>query len=234
MDKAKLLGELESLIRTMPERSLWFNETDEALQWIGRATAVMEAVNPVLGAEFKIESMKATSSRTDVHYPAFAKVRTTLFHAQTKLRLETVGPLSSAIGAGGVFDYFDEVRQIIETAGSDLLFVDPYLDAEFVTRYMPHVKSGVQVRLLTYKGVAALTPAVQAFTAQHGVAIALRKGQDMHDRFVFVDKASCYQSGASFKDGAKNSMTTLTQLTDVFNPVYVKCETLWQAAQVLV
>lgn len=34
------------------------------------------------------------------------------------------------------------------------------------------------------------------------------------DRYVFVDGKACYQSGASFKDGAKLTPTTLTQITD--------------------
>ena len=67
--------------------------------------------------------------------------------------MKTVGPVSTAIGAGGVYDYFDEVRKFIESASVDLLFVDPYLDAEFVSRYLPHVETGVAIHLLTSKGV---------------------------------------------------------------------------------
>ena len=37
-----------------------------------------------------------------------------------------------------------------------------------------------------------------------------------HDPSLFIDGSSCYQSGASFKDGAKNAPTTLTQITDAF------------------
>jgi hypothetical protein len=47
-----------------------------------------------------------------------------------------------------VFDYFDEIRKIIQLAKRDLLFVDPYLDADFVSRSLPHVGSGVAIRLL--------------------------------------------------------------------------------------
>jgi hypothetical protein len=38
-----------------------------------------------------------------------------------------------------VFDYFDEIRKIIELAKQDLFFIDPYLDSEFVSRYLSHV-----------------------------------------------------------------------------------------------
>lgn len=54
----------------------------------------------------------------------------------------------------------------------------------------------------------------------------------MHDRYVFVDRTACYQSGASFKDGAKKSPTTLTQITDAFAAVQQTYEALWAAGTV--
>ena len=52
------------------------------------------------------------------------------------------------------FEYFNEVRTIIEGAKVDLFFVDPYLDAEFADRYLPQVSSGVLIRLLARERVA--------------------------------------------------------------------------------
>jgi hypothetical protein len=52
------------------------------------------------------------------------------------------------------------------------------------------------------------------------------------NRYVFVDRLSCYQSGASFKDGAKSAPTTLTQITDAFAPVLKTNEDIWSRAQV--
>ena len=59
--------------------------------------------------------------------------------------MKTIGPVNAAMGHSRIFDYFDEVRKIIEHAKQDLLFVDPYLDAEFVSRYLPHVAAGVSI-----------------------------------------------------------------------------------------
>ena len=55
---------------------------------------------------------------------------------------------------------------------------------------------------------------------------------DLHDRYVFVDEARCYQSGASFKDGAKKSLTTLTQITDIFDEVFQAYQRMWDDAKV--
>jgi hypothetical protein len=42
-------------------------------------------------------------------------------------------------GQGLVFDYFDGIRKQIELAKTELFFVDPYLDSDFVSRYLPQV-----------------------------------------------------------------------------------------------
>ena len=49
---------------------------------------------------------------------------------------------------------------------------------------------------------------------------------------MIVDQAACYQSGASFKDGAKKAPTTLTQITDAFPVVLQIYEDLWSQAKV--
>lgn len=48
----------------------------------------------------------------------------------------------------------------------------------------------------------------------------------------FVDRTACYQSGASFKDGAKRAPTTLTQITDAFEAVWNTYEKAWAAAKI--
>jgi hypothetical protein len=131
-----------------------------------------------------------------------------------------------------VFDYFDEIRRTVELAKQDLLFVDPYLDAEFVSRYLPHVAVGVTTRLLAREKLTTLMPAVDAFARQSGTSVQVRSAPNFHDRYLFVDSVSCYQSGASFKDGARSAPTTLTQITDAFAAVRKTYEDLWNLAHV--
>jgi hypothetical protein len=223
-----LLGEVEDVIRTMPPAEQLHHDSAEILEWCGRAAAVMNAAG--LGVPFT-GALANLPNRLQGH-AAMRDVQRLLHQARYSLRMTTLGPISTAIGAGAVFDYFDEVRKVIEGASTDLLFVDPYLDAEFVSRYLPHVKNGVRVRLLTRKVVDQLVPAAQAYKTQHGTTIEVRSSADMHDRFVIVDGSACYQSGASFKDGAKKSPTTLTQITDAFAVVKKQYEDRWQAGTV--
>jgi hypothetical protein len=77
-----------------------------------------------------------------------------------------------------------------------------------------------------------LLPAVELFTTQNNQAVSVRTTADLHDRYVLVDHARCFSSGASFKDGAKNAGTTIVQLIDIFDPVRDAYQKLWTAGQV--
>jgi len=228
----QLLAEIEDVIRTMPPRDLIHNDASETLAWIGRATAVMHEWDNIRSTSFNLHI--ASIHRGTIHDLAsgYKGALAMLHQAATELRLNTVGPLSISVEQGGVFDYFDEIRKVIEAAKSDVFFVDPYLDAEFVSRYLPHVTEGAGVRLLGRERMSTLVPAVEMLRQQTGLAIEIRSAGNFHDRFVFIDGQQCYQSGASFKDGARKSPTTLTQITDAFGAVVSTYEQLWSDGEV--
>ena len=225
MTNEELLAEVEDVIRTMPTRDRQMFNSEDVLSWQGRAAAVMHMVSLPVGVAFG----HAVSNLLQhmLNEKALRDIPRLLHQARHTLRMQTLGPVSSAMGAGSVFDYFDEVRKIIETASSEVFFVDPYLDAEFVSRYLPHIKAGVSVRLLARKSIDRLLPAVVAFVGQHKITVSIRASSDMHDRFVFIDGGTIYQSGASFKDGAKKAPTTLTQIVDAFAAVQKQYEDRW-------
>src|SRR4051812_45590322 len=95
---------------------------------------------------------------------------TLLHQARNDLIMQTTGPTNIAIPKGQAFNYFDEIRKNIELSISEVFFIDPYLDAEFVTRYLTHVRSEVEIRLLTNdKGwLTKLLSAVEPFSKQSG------------------------------------------------------------------
>ena len=239
MNNEELLAEVEDLLRSSPPQSVFMEQdNDEVLSWLGRAATVLEKWNfhqtPDIQEYIRDLQEAPNSARgCDLANPAYRGLRTLLFQAQHNLRMKTVGPRTVAIPEGMPFDYFDEIRKITEMARDDLLFVDPYLDAEFVSRYLGPITSGVAVRLLTSKKLSSLLPAVEILVTQTGLRVEVRSAASgLHDRYVFVDKARCYQSGASFKDGAKQSQTTLTQITDAFETMFQTYQRMWGNAKV--
>lgn len=227
-----LLTEIEDLIRSMPPRERLSHQDTEVFDWLGRAAAAVNRWDGVKGAMLKPSLMKLTSGYIVHSDEGYRDVMITLTQARHDLRMRNSGPTGVVLPQGGVFDYFDELRKAIELATSDVLFVDPYLDAEFVSRYLPHVRKDAKVRLLTSdKRVTVLLPAVAMFCQQHSHAVEVRTSDGLHDRYLFIDHRSCYQSGASFKDGARNAPTTLTQIIDPFDAVWAVYDAKWNAAK---
>jgi hypothetical protein len=229
-----LLAELDELIRNRPTPGNIFDRSDDALAWIGRAAAALGHHN-----DPGVSSALSIYVATDMHSGDLGKIATAhsrlvalLNEARHSIRMTTTASLNVAIAPGRFFDYFDEVRKIIERATKDLFFIDPYLDADFVSRYLVFAPSGVAIRLLAGgKKLATLLPAVEAFATQSGAKVAVRSTDKHHDRFVFVDGKECFQSGASFKDGATKA-TTLTQITDAFDGVQKTYEAFWAGAKI--
>ena len=230
MNKEQLLAEVEDVLRSMPSRETARHRTEENRAWVGRVIAVIERWKPSI-AEVNDEMIDLYFSQSREGAGALEKLRTWLHQARADLQME-VGQTSVVVQAGKVFDYFDEIRKVIEMARSEVFFVDPYLDAEFVSRFLPSVASGVGVRLLGHKGMTKLVPAVELFARQSSTAIEVRSTSGLHDRFVFVDRSDCYLSGASFKDGAKNAPAVLTQIIDGFHAMWNTYERLWAGATV--
>lgn len=226
-----LLGEIEDVLRSIPSELPLRSGQPHVFAWIGRAAALVSQWNAAKGIGFDLYVQALNGPRSTPPASAVAGIITTLQQARHDLRLTTVGPLSVVVGRGEVFDYFDELRKVIAASRSEIFFVDPYLDAEFASRYLPQVPSGVEVRLLGRHGMQTLLPAVALARTQMNLKIQIKSCATFHDRYLFIDGAQGYQSGASFKDGARNSPTTLTQITDAFQEVKSMYEGLWFAAQ---
>ena len=232
MKKEQLLAEVEDILRTVPPREAFDRHDQDRIPWLGRALAAIQRwdVEETPFANLAADELRSFYAETISN--GFERLMTLLHQARHDLRMETVGPTNVLIQSGRVFDYFDEIRKVLEIARSEVFFVDPYLDAEFVSRYLPHVASGVTIRLLAREKMATLLPAVQAFGQQSHLNLQVRSADHFHDRYLFVDRSSCYQSGASFKDGAKTAPTTLTQITDAFQAMWDTYEGLWSAGKV--
>lgn len=231
----ELLVAVEALIRSLPTADALATDADEILAWRGRAIATISAWNVTKGGVLstlleQIDNEFMIGDRVS----AMRQIRI-LFHEarQALVLLVGVDAGSVAMSAGAVFEYFSELTNRLQLASRDVLFVDPYLDATFAERYLPQIRSGVLIRLLTAGGyVPKLLPAIEMFVKQNGgAAIELREAS-FHDRFVFIDGAIGFQSGASFKDGAAKAPTGLIEIVDTLPTMLQQYEALWKNGKV--
>lgn len=225
-----LLNEIESVIRARPNKATSRHENDENIEWLGRACAVVNSWNAYKSPQFESYAQNLVQSMGPLGSTAYFNIMRMLQQARYDLKIQIDPPVGSVIDQGKVFQYFDEVRVQIELATLDVFFVDPYIDADFVSKYLGYVKPGVKIRLLTKALVKQLLPAAQMFIKETGASLEIRSHQNLHDRFLICDGKMCIQSGASFKDGAKNSPTMLVEICDAFVAVKALYEDLWSQA----
>jgi hypothetical protein len=231
-----LLTELHDILKSMPTSSEFFSNPEMCIAWLGRASAAManwDFSRSIPHFEPLVRQYSSLfANRSTVNFEPFRhSLLVALHQAENDLRLKTVGPVSVGLSTGRVYEYFEELRRLIETAKMDLFFVDPYIDADFVSRYMPHVPNGTHVRILGRERLSALKSAVTAFANQSGLSVEVRTASGFHDRYLFIDDQACYQSGASFKDGAKKAPTVISQVTDAFMAVHSTYTELWRSAR---
>jgi len=230
MDERKILAEVEYLLRNAP----MVEAVEDNSDWISRASVAINACSKVRGGTIRRSKGYLISGDPILHDAALKEIVYALKETRHEIILNSTGPSSIVAAAGNTFDYFDEIRKIIELATTDLFFIDPYMDAEFASRFFPHMSPGVRIRLLTSskpRYLSTLVPAAETFHRQSGNAMEIRSNS-FHDRFVIIDQDSCYQSGASFKDGAKKDPAIITQIVDAFPSILATYEDLWDSGNV--
>jgi hypothetical protein len=229
---AILTQEVEDLIKTMPPGGTLTHDSQHILEWKGRLSAVFESLGLPISIRAQSALTDAASVRGDQAGRGARNLISLLHEARHMLRMRSPTATSLVVEAGEVYSYFDEVRKIITTATSELFFIDPYMDADFVSRYLTQVQPTVSIRLLSSKSIAALIGAVDVFSKQNAHRIEIRSDSGIHDRYVFLDKRECYQSGASFKDGAKKAPAGIVQIVDAASAMLSTYEGIWNSAKV--
>jgi hypothetical protein len=226
-NQEQMLVDIDNLLRTLPELKSIRSGALENQSWLGAACSVVDRWDAMKGVLFSSYVSQLNGAGLLEYSPPYRNILTMLYQARADIQSKMGGTLGTVVAQGALFDYFDELRKVIAIAKVDLLFVDPYLNAEFVSSYLPYVAPGVAVRLLSSRSIVQLLPAVTAFSAQHGTRITVRSSNSLHDRHILVDGNCCYQSGASFKDGAKKAPTTITPIITAFSAVKTTLEDLW-------
>jgi hypothetical protein len=145
MDEERLLGEVEDLLRSIPESGQLSDVSADSLSWLERSSALIEAWDMPKSILCR-QAIGNIQSGNIAKVPLGTKQLLGLLHeAKHSLRLRTIGPVATAIDSGRVFDYFDEVRKLLGMASNEIFLIDPYLDAEVVSRYFPQIRPGISI-----------------------------------------------------------------------------------------
>jgi len=233
LDKRTLLHYLNELVRAKPADMNQGVTNPPNQEWTGQARALIGMWNPARAPAFADDLdvlFQHERAAWNAKQSAYARIMHVIEEARSELRIVAGGQVAAAFNAGQSFDMFDKLRRVIETAQRDVLFVDRYMGADFVSMYLPHVPQWVRARLLTRDYVPQLTSALAVFKGQHSTTVEVRTSQDFHGRFLCVDGGQAILVDASFKDAARAAPAVIMELTaDITAASISQYEALWKA-----
>ena len=111
------------------------------------------------------------------------------------------------------YDAFKTIRNILQPAKKDILFVDNYVGSDILDM-LAALPTKPAVRILTHKPAPDFKVALAKFLSQYGGSIEVRlHGAQIHDRAVVIDDTDFYALGASIKDFGKG-LSLINKLQD--------------------
>ncbi len=102
---------------------------------------------------------------------------------------------------GQIYDAYSFIIGLIETAKTDIVLIDNYLDIS-VLDMLSKKQDNVMVRLITNIKTCLLQTDIQKFNQQYPL-LSIDFSDKIHDRFLLIDQTRLYHIGASLKDLGK-------------------------------
>ena len=229
LERKMMLEKLKQTLVQMPDLAS-FNKSNPAhTQWIGRTLALIRQVNP--NDAFKFE-LAAGMVGIDIHKERnYTEMRFVLEMVIATLELQNPEETQKVYGPGAQYDFYRDLKRIIEGARKSVFIVDPYINTELFDLYVEKIKNGTNVRLLTSKFDSATEAVIKKYEAKSSICFQAKRSPDIHDRVIIIDGTACWVLGQSIKDAAKKKPTYIAPLpSDVVTLKEAHYEKIWNAA----
>jgi len=156
-----------------------------------------------LGRKFDNLRQTFSSNQTVLCQHVLVLMEEAIQNIRLDLELDRRNEIGTAYGPGERYRYFSDLKKIIGGATEEVFVVDPYFNGEAFDNYLGEDSGNVAIRLLVERYVKEVTNYAAKHIEDFGTGIAIRKSNDLHDRLVIVDRADCWISGGSIKDGGQ-------------------------------
>jgi hypothetical protein len=213
--------QLGQLAAATPEFGKRGDLDQDTQRWLGRVGALVEVVLPAESFKFNLAADNIFGSGV-AREGSIQAVISVLNRALARAELSAPsGVAGMFLAVGHPFDAQQAFGKMVETARTNILIVDPYLDQVALVRYFSMVPESVNVRLLggdaSPKWSVGLAAAVAAWATQYGPArpieYRLAPEKALHDRIALVDDGKeGWNIGQSLKDLAVRSPTAFIKL----------------------
>ena len=103
---------------------------------------------------------------------------------------------------GEFYDSYTLIQQILESASSEVIIIDNYIDRSVLDRLVVK-KDNVKVLIYTNNMTCKLlNEDISKFNSQYG-GLTIKFTKNVHDRYIIIDYAKLYHIGHSLKDLGK-------------------------------
>lgn len=231
--------QLGALVATMPD--LTGNIGRDELTWLGRAYVL---VSGQLGRSDALSFQLASEGLSGMLQDQNALRIAAMTHRALAVA-ESKAPAGSQgafIAAGAAFTALQVVAKIFSEARTEILVVDPYLDATVIFEYVPFAPEGIACRLLGASRealVQTLNTVAGRWATQFGntrpIGIRVAPQRQLHDRLIIVDANRAYNLSQSLNGFAVHSHASATRFpTDIADQKIAAYEEIWTAATIVI
>lgn len=174
-------------------------------QWLSEVGALLSR----LSIDRKIQFRSSFSTLFSYWKHGITQIKGQISDAieELKLELELDGrtDIGSAYAPGDTYQFFADLKAVINQAEEKVLVVDPYFDGQAFDAYLSTVAPGIQIRILADRYSKDINSYVVKHRQQFQTTIELRESKELHDRVIFIDESSAWIMGGSIKDAGKES-----------------------------
>jgi hypothetical protein len=225
---------LERLLREVPNKSDFKSRSPRTTEWLGEVGATLKSWSVSSHMQFQYARNQLASRHPGLVGAAYddllVVVNEAFFNARQSI---SESSREVSVDSGKPYQYFKHISSILNNAKERVLFVDPYLRPEILDRYFLLPPPEVRIDFFTSNYARALASATELLITEHPRNVEVRRGTNMHDRFLIIDDSKCFSSTGSFSDGAKKSSVVISELRDIAALVVDKIRLDWEAAPVL-
>jgi hypothetical protein len=233
--------QLNLLISQMPPLQGRGEYSQEQMQWLGRASVLIEGAGDMLDTAAMRHHMSLinTAGRSIHVKDILVILHRALARAEQQVPVAAQGAF---IHAGETFSAFQAVAKVLSSAQEGILLIDPYLSTEAVFDFALTAPENVTVRLLLDGQRQALNEGLRAGVArwqqQYGQSRPLSARctapRQLHDRLILLDNREAWVLTQSFKDLAERAHASLVRADDELAEAKVAAyNAMWQAATAL-
>ena len=112
---------------------------------------------------------------------------------------------------GQYYDAYDFIVSIIRKAKESIVLIDPFCDNRALS-FLSNKNDGVTIKICKSNKAKLTSEEINTFEEQYGFIDAF-DNNDIHDRFLIIDKTECYSLGASLNYAGKKTFV-VTKIED--------------------